>query len=133
MTKKINPVQREINRLRARIPKPFERYGDWLRRQARANGSYRCPECGGSGQVVAPDEVPDPCEGYKMARRIKCGGCNGTGSVTLKQIQQEYRRLKDDHDQQRRSVKQHTEDLITIFKRLPRADAEKLLAWRSLY
>jgi hypothetical protein len=44
------------------------------------NGNIICPECFGSGRVVADGEFNDPVEGYKMARHHDCYNCKGTGT-----------------------------------------------------
>jgi len=43
-----------------------------------------CPQCTGSGRVIADYERPDPVEGYKFADRVPCLECKGTGEYTEK-------------------------------------------------
>lgn len=59
-----------------------------------ASGLGPCPRCGGRGRVTAPDWVPCPVEGNKMADWVDCQNCKGTGSVPLshwKPAYNEYR------------------------------------------
>ena len=54
------------------------------------HGVLRCPYCLGWKKVVAPGEQLDPVEGYKLANRIPCPTCKGTGRVPLKVAKEEY-------------------------------------------
>lgn len=40
-------------------------------------GSYPCVACRGKGWDYDPDDPPDPVEGYKLVRRLKCSKCKG--------------------------------------------------------
>lgn len=68
-----------------KLPKrPYANFEDYVLRGLRGtkDNVYRCTYCRGSGRVIAPYEVPSPVEGYKMADRIKCQTCAGTGGVS---------------------------------------------------
>lgn len=73
-------------------------------------GKAPCPNCRSRGQIVAPWEQPDPCEGYKMAERITCELCKGEKFVSIKVFKDKlwapYRkRLKAEMKQYREEMK----------------------------
>lgn len=64
-------------------PCPAKVLGDFLEfavnRQWVNDKGWACTECAGLGWNYDPDEQPDPVEGYKLCRRLKCKSCNHTG------------------------------------------------------
>lgn len=58
------------------------------------DGKHRCLGCMGSGRVVAPWERPDPVEGYKLADRVDCRTCGGTGRVPITVYRRAYSKLR---------------------------------------
>lgn len=67
-------------------PKPIPSFDEYCLKWPRVSSyvkkaisKYECPHCI-SGRIVAPWEQCDPVEGYKMADRIDCLKCEGTGS-----------------------------------------------------
>lgn len=55
------------------------------------NNNFVCLTCDGAKKVIADYERPDPVEGYKMADRVPCLKCNGTGLATEKQWREYFK------------------------------------------
>lgn len=56
--------------------------------------NYKCDHCNGSGRVVSPYAFNDPVEGYKMADRVDCHKCNGTGESDEKIWKEIYKKQR---------------------------------------
>lgn len=69
------------------------------------NSKWVCPNCQGSGRVIAPWERPDPVEGYKMADRVDCNKCNGTGEYTERGWREIYSKERQSHIENKRKAR----------------------------
>lgn len=57
--------------------------------------NYKCNYCDGMGRVVSPWAYNDPVEGYKMADRVACQFCNGTGESDEKTWREIFKKEKN--------------------------------------
>ena len=87
------------------------------------DGKWQCYLCEGSGRIIHPDEVPDPCEGYKMARRINCTQCNGSGDSNEKYWRNYFKEEKKRYLEKQQEEKSIEETRKTALKKL--TDEEK--------
>lgn len=55
---------------------------------------FKCNHCHGSGSVRDPNAYNDPVEGYKMADRVDCYHCRGTGESDEKTWKAIYKEEK---------------------------------------
>jgi hypothetical protein len=87
-------VKQALAHFPKRPVRPYSSFDDFCHKKRRfsyGKHPYYCFHCGGSGIVIAPNERPDPVEGYKMADRVPCLVCRGTGQVDKKAWQSVYR------------------------------------------
>lgn len=75
------------------------------------DNKWLCPHCDGHKRVIAPYERPDPVEGYKMADRIPCPDCGGSGETTEKVWREIFKEQKELFVKQKKE-KQAKEALI---------------------
>jgi hypothetical protein len=84
---------------REKVLKSFNTFLLFKKDTIYKNNNYICLECDGKKRVIADYEHPDPAEGYKMADRVTCSKCSGTGTATEKQwreyFKQEQKKFRD--------------------------------------
>lgn len=71
---------------------------------------FPCPECNGDGKVYDPDDPPDPIEGRKLCRIIRCEKCAGTGRDKKECI----KKAKEEVVKYKKSIKDWIEDCKTV-------------------
>jgi hypothetical protein len=69
------------------------------------DGHFMCLCCDGSKRVIAVYEQPDPVEGYKMADRVTCPKCGGTGYATEKEWREYFKAEQKNHREQQKETK----------------------------
>ena len=96
------------------LPKrPYKNFDDYIRQKQEKSYKYRsykeivyvCTMCNGSGRIVDQNcpFANDPIEGNKMATRITCPECNGSGISSKEISKAKYKVIID------RWKKQYTE------------------------
>lgn len=82
------------------LPKrPFSSYNDFVKMYNLVNANFDrrhekqnrivCGDCRGAGKHYRPEDY-DPYEGYKLASKIFCEMCNGSGLQTIETSKQRY-------------------------------------------
>jgi hypothetical protein len=69
------------------------------------DGHFMCLRCDGFKRVIADYERPDPVEGYKMADRVICPACGGTGYGTEKLWRDYFKREQIKHREREKETK----------------------------
>lgn len=92
-------------------------------------GSFPCLECSGRGRIVHPDEQLDPIEGYKLAKRINCPSCGGTGYGTKKKFMACYNSLTKRYREELDKSKRMTELTKRVFSTMTEKEAVELLGF----
>lgn len=91
-------IKAYLDRVYPRPRLEWRTFDEFIRRKLAFPGAATCRKCLGNKRIVAPDEVPDPIEGYKMARRVTCPLCDGTGvDPDPEHWLKEYRKAKRKH------------------------------------
>jgi len=90
-------------------------------------GSYPCLGCHGGGRVVADGEQADPVEGYKMARRVDCPTCKGTGYGTRKAFMAYYGERAREWEKERKDKLRGVELAAKALSRLSAEEAGKVV------
>jgi hypothetical protein len=57
---------------------------------------YQCKNCYGSGWMYDPKSKPCPVEGMKLADKVNCTKCNGTGDMGKEAFDLLYEKYKRD-------------------------------------
>ena len=77
-------------------PKPYKSFSDFVVRHnaknvynKRPDVKIACPNCGGYGRVYNPKDR-DPIEGYKLADRVICNECLGSGEWNRDEAKKSY-------------------------------------------
>lgn len=95
----------------------------WKIKKLKNKNWFPCLSCRGDGIIIDPEEEPDPIEGHKMSRRIKCPRCGGTGKGTKKEIMDEYKKWNNAYKEELKEYKENLSIIKRIFNRL--SDREK--------
>lgn len=125
-----------------RPKKPYKNYQEYLAKNyaVNRNGEFKCRPCDGRGKIIHPDEKPDVIEGYKLARRIPCQICDGTGIAisddsyrrSYKERLAEWRKDKENWDRQsilrRSGLAKLTEEEIEALSISTTKEEDKLLS-----
>lgn len=86
-------------------------------------GAYMCRHCDGAGNVISPFAYNDPVEGYKMADRVVCQHCFGTGISDEKSWKAFYKEEKSRNDERLKAKLELDNVRKNALKKL--TDAEK--------
>lgn len=85
-------------------------------------GDYICPCCHGTKRVIAPDAINDPVEGYKMAERVMCPICLGTGIVEQTAWKNIYRERKKEFKEKKARIKERKRLIKNIQAKLTKEE-----------
>lgn len=86
----------------------------------------RCQKCNGDGKIIHPDAKCDPVEGYKMAERIACQFCHGTGIASEIQAKDSYLEMLDRHQGRLAQWHKARKVLLPTLQKLNRKDFKLL-------
>jgi len=128
--------------LELKLDKPFRCFANIY--QARKHndlmdqlkkGEWPCPKCNVSGRIIDPNAQCDPAEGYKMADRVTCPACEGTGRWTKKKFHAWYKKNYSDKYQEEMKQWHKKQALLKNIKnKLAQIEIEVLIdAFRDTY
>lgn len=107
--------------------KSFEDFCDHIRFGCGMHNSrLKCQKCEGAGRLIADGEQCDPVEGYKMAQRVKCQICNGTGVASIVQAKDSYLSIIERWQDQILQWEEARKRLLPTLKKLNRKDFKNL-------
>ena len=98
------------------------------------HGHYPCRGCGGRGWFYDPDDPPDPVEGYKMCRRLKCPACGGKKYSTSKEDAASFKTwVKNQKKRYSDEVKQYKNHKKLLKSALIKLSPEEIEALKKEY
>lgn len=105
----------------------FKEYIIFPYRDSIKKNQYPCFRCFSVGIIIDPNEMPDPVEGHKLSRRIKCIKCNGDKTSSSEEFKLEYKRRVDLWRYDLIAWKVLENDLIDLMLKLDYDDMELII------
>jgi len=95
-------------------------------------GLFPCRKCRGQGWEYDPDDPPDPVEGYKLVRRLKCEVCKGQKHSSLPEDKAAFECYIENHRKSyQQKMAEYGKHNITVESALAKLTAEEVSALKK--
>lgn len=92
-------------------------------------GLFPCRKCRGQGWEYDPDDPPDPVEGYKLVRRLKCEVCKGQKHSSLSEDKAAFECYIEYHkNSYQQKMTEYEKHNITVESALAKLTADEVSA-----